>query len=61
MIYFLYKFAVCLGLSGNGLSVPRGISGMAQSVLKDLFLRRVTHMPVKLVLAVILKLSKGRG
>lgn len=59
MIYFLYKFAVCLGLSGNGLSVPRGIRGMAQSVLKDLLLRQVTPMSVKLVLAVTLKLSKG--
>lgn len=59
MIYFLYKFAVCLGLSGDGLAVPRGISGVAQSVLKDLLLRRVTHMSAKLVLAVILKLSKG--
>lgn len=58
-IYFVHKFAIWLGLSENGPSAPCGISGIAQRGLKNLLLRWVSHVSVKLALAVTLKVSKG--
>lgn len=60
-IYFVHKFAIWLGLSENGPSAPCGISGIAQRGLKNLLLRWVSHVSVKLALAVTLKVSKGWG
>lgn len=57
---YAHKFAIWLGLSGNGLFASCGVSGIAQRRQKEIVLLIWgTHMSVKLMLPVILKLSKG--